>query len=77
MMWSPFGPKYPERHPEDVDTREYDYVIVGGLSHHLHLPLFLEAKWRLHSRYCGLRPSVATERRPGCFCSGARARAGE
>jgi hypothetical protein len=30
-MWLPFGPKYPERQPEDVDAHEYDYVIVGGM----------------------------------------------
>ncbi|KAG9233102.1 hypothetical protein BJ875DRAFT_485473 [Amylocarpus encephaloides] len=29
-MWWPFSRKYPERSPEDVDCREYDYVVVGG-----------------------------------------------
>ncbi|KAJ4865468.1 GMC oxidoreductase domain-containing protein [Trichoderma breve] len=28
-MW-PFGSSYPERTPEDVDGKIYDYVIVGG-----------------------------------------------
>ncbi|EHK22903.1 uncharacterized protein TRIVIDRAFT_191530 [Trichoderma virens Gv29-8] len=28
-MW-PFGSSYPERKPEDVDGKTYDYVIVGG-----------------------------------------------
>ncbi|KAL9095067.1 MAG: hypothetical protein Q9165_002669 [Trypethelium subeluteriae] len=29
-MWWPFGLKYPERQPEEVDGKEYDYVIIGG-----------------------------------------------
>jgi hypothetical protein len=30
-MW-PFAGRYPERSCEDVDGKEYDYVIVGGKS---------------------------------------------
>ncbi|KAG9243024.1 hypothetical protein BJ878DRAFT_583486 [Calycina marina] len=29
-MWWPFGRKYPERRVEEVDSLEFDYVIVGG-----------------------------------------------
>ena len=31
-MWWPFSRKYPERSPEDVNEREYDYIVVGGKS---------------------------------------------
>ena len=31
-MWWPISPKYPERCPEEVDTHEYDYIVVGGMS---------------------------------------------
>ncbi|KAL8929677.1 MAG: hypothetical protein Q9172_000356 [Xanthocarpia lactea] len=29
-MWWPIGGRYPERRPEDIDTHEYDYVVIGG-----------------------------------------------
>ena len=32
IMWWPPGRKYPERLAEEVDGREYDYIIVGGMS---------------------------------------------
>lgn len=28
-MW-PFEAKFPENKPQDVDGREFDYVVVGG-----------------------------------------------
>lgn len=30
-MWWPIRGKYPECRPEDIDTCEYDYVVVGGM----------------------------------------------
>ncbi|KAG9237429.1 hypothetical protein BJ875DRAFT_370072 [Amylocarpus encephaloides] len=29
-MWFPFSPRYPERRADEVDSKEYDYIVVGG-----------------------------------------------
>jgi hypothetical protein len=29
-MWWPWNKTYPERRAEEVDGREYDYIIIGG-----------------------------------------------
>jgi hypothetical protein len=28
-MW-PFSAQFPEKGPQDVDGKEYDYVVIGG-----------------------------------------------
>jgi hypothetical protein len=33
-MWWPWHSTYPERRAEEVDGREYDYIIIGGRNHH-------------------------------------------
>jgi hypothetical protein len=33
-MWWPWNKTYPERRAEEVDGREYDYIIIGGRNHH-------------------------------------------
>lgn len=31
MQWWPIRNRYPEHRPEDVDTHEYDYIVIGGM----------------------------------------------
>jgi hypothetical protein len=30
-MWGPFTSKYPEKGAADVDSLEFDYIIIGGM----------------------------------------------
>ena len=76
-MWWPVSRKYPERCPEEVDTHEYDYIVVGGMSGNAIASLFticrsvLTFSWdRWYRRMC---LGFTIERGSKYLCSPSRA----